>query len=87
MCPANLAPLGLTWGWKSSGDGRRYFSFRTPTGSVTFRFSTLLDNNTEGYVPCGVAQRWAGRRPTGHEVWGPRHGGPASGAPQLPRLT
>lgn len=37
------AALGLTWGWKSRGDGRRYFSFRTPTGSVTFRFSTLLD--------------------------------------------
>lgn len=42
---------GLTWGWKSSGDGRRYFSFRAPTGSGTFRFSTLLDSNTEGYVP------------------------------------
>lgn len=41
----------VTWGWNSSGDGRRYFSFRTPTGSVTFRFSTLLDSNTEGYIP------------------------------------
>lgn len=41
----------FTWGWNSSGEGRRYFSFRAPTGSVTFRFSTLLDNNTEGYIP------------------------------------
>lgn len=46
-----LVWTGLTWGWKSSGDGRRYFSFRAPTGSGTFRFSTLLDSNTEGYVP------------------------------------
>lgn len=41
----------VTWGWNRSGDGRRYFSFRTPTGSATFRFSTLLDGNTEGYIP------------------------------------
>lgn len=45
------APAGLTWGWKSNGDGLRYFSLRAPTGSVTFRFSTLLDSNTEGYGP------------------------------------
>lgn len=56
--------MGLTWGWKSSGDGRRYFSFRTPTGSVTFRFSTLLDNNTEGYVPHRAARGCAGTVPT-----------------------
>lgn len=67
--------LGLTWGWKSSGDGRRYFSFRAPTGSVTFRFSTLLDSNTEGYGPHRAAQRWAGR------ACGPR----PSGRPPVPR--
>lgn len=59
---------GLTWGWKSSGDGRRYFSFRTPTGSGTFRFSTLLDSNTEGYVPRGAAPPGSCLRPIGHEA-------------------
>lgn len=47
---------GLTWGWKRREDGRRYFSFRTPTGSATFCFSTLLDNTTEGYGPHRAAQ-------------------------------
>lgn len=28
--------------WKSGGDGRRNFSFRAPTGSSSFLFSTLL---------------------------------------------
>lgn len=50
--PAGRARPGrLTWGGKSSGDGLRYFSFRTPTGPGTFRFSTLLDSNTQGYAP------------------------------------
>lgn len=33
----------LTCGWKSGGDGLRNFSFRAPTGSSSFLFSTLLD--------------------------------------------
>lgn len=32
-----------TWGWKSGGEGRRNLSFRAPTGSSSFLFSTLLD--------------------------------------------
>lgn len=48
----------VTWGWNSSEDGLRYFSFRTPTGSVTFRFSTLLDSNTEGYIPHRATCSW-----------------------------
>lgn len=30
------------WGWKSDGEGRRNLSFRAPTGSSSFLFSTLL---------------------------------------------
>lgn len=33
----------LTCGWKSGGEGLRNFSFRAPTGSSSFLFSTLLD--------------------------------------------
>lgn len=61
-------PARLTWGGKSSGDGLRYFSFRTPTGPGTFRFSTLLDSNTQGYAP---PTQSAGSRPAGRQ-WGPR---------------
>ncbi len=43
-----------TWGWNSSGAGLRYFSFRAPTGSISFLFSTLLDNSTKGYVQTKV---------------------------------
>lgn len=67
--PAGCARPGcLTWGGKSSGDGLRYFSFRTPTGPGTFRFSTLLDSNTQGYAP---PTQSAGSRPAGRQ-WGPR---------------
>lgn len=33
----------LTCGWKSGAEGLRNFSFRAPTGSSSFLFSTLLD--------------------------------------------
>lgn len=85
----------LTWGWKSSGAGRRYFSLRTPTGSVTFRFSTLLDSSTEGYGPHRAAQCWARWGVGGQWLrplwvptsapsvrrWQPHRGGPASMPP------
>lgn len=68
----------VTWGWKSRGDGRRYFSFRTPTGSVTFRFSTLLDSNTEGYIPHGPT---ACARPIVRLPWRGQQGCPANSYP------
>lgn len=36
-------PFICTCGWKSDGEGLRNFSFRAPTGSSSFLFSTLLD--------------------------------------------